>query len=155
MKEFDYYIFIDYSVNLIGYSIIENKKLKELLPKISKFSHFKELKHKREYIHSIKRIIDNENVLSYFIKHKIRDMRLNMSIYLDVLDFLKKHDNCIIFISIDNHEYPNFKKLVNVADGEKTVVKKESQLLIGTPEYQASLVLDTILNIERLKKQNE
>ena len=81
-------------------------------------------------------------------------MRLNMSIYLDVLDFLKKHDNCIIFISIDNHEYPNFKKLVNVADGEKTVVKKESQLLIGTPEYQASLVLDTILNIERLKKQN-
>jgi len=31
MKEFDYYIFIDYSENLIGYSIIENKKLKNLL----------------------------------------------------------------------------------------------------------------------------
>ena len=25
MKEFDYYIFVDYSENLIGYSIIEKK----------------------------------------------------------------------------------------------------------------------------------
>jgi len=28
MKEFDYYIFIDYSENLIGYNIIEKEKLK-------------------------------------------------------------------------------------------------------------------------------
>jgi len=75
-----------------------------------------------------------------------------MEIYLDVLEFLKKHNNCIIFISIDNHEYPNFKKMVDIVDGEKIVIKKESELRKGTIEYQVSLVLDTMLNIERLRK---
>jgi len=152
MKEFDYYIFIDYSENLIGYSIIENNKLKELLPKISKFAHYKELKHKQAYIHSIKKIIEKNKIIDFFLKHKIREMRQNLEIYSEVLEFLKKHDNCIIFISIDNHEYSNFQKLVKVIDRERTVVKRESELIIGTPEYQASLVLDTLLNIERLKK---
>lgn len=82
-------------------------------------------------------------------------MKHNMEIYIDVLDFLKKHDNCIIFISVDNHEYPNFRKMVKISDGEKTVVKKESQLVKGTPEYRASLVLDTLLNIERLARKNK
>ena len=77
-----------------------------------------------------------------------------MEIYLDVLAFLKQHNNCIIFISVDNHEYSNFKKFVKIIDGEKTVVKQESQLLKGTPEYQASLVLDTLLNLERLRRKN-
>ncbi|PIN91269.1 hypothetical protein COU57_01355 [Candidatus Pacearchaeota archaeon CG10_big_fil_rev_8_21_14_0_10_32_14] len=154
MKEFDYYIFIDYSENLIGYSIIEKKKLKELLPKISKFSHFKELKHKREYLHSIKRIIDNENVLSDIFKIKIREMRHNLNIYTDVLNFIKNHNNCIIFISIDNHEFSNFVKLVNIADGERTKVVKESQLKEKSIEYRLSLILDTLLNIERLRKKN-
>ena len=153
MNEFDYYIFVDYSVNLIGYLIIENKKLKELLPKISKFAHYKDLKHKSLYIHAIKKIIEKESILSYFIKYKIREMRQNMEIYLDVLAFLKQYDNCIIFVSVDNHEYPNFRKLVRVADGQKTVVKKESEIIKGTPEYRASLVLDTLLNIERLKNE--
>ncbi len=152
MKEFDYYIYIDYSENLIGYNIIENKKLKEILPKISRFAHYKRLKHKRAYIHAIKKIIEKNNIPFYFAKHKIREMRQNMEIYIDVLEFLKKHDKCIIFISIDNHEYPNFRKMVKISDGEKTVVKKESELIKGTPEYQVSLVLDTLLNIERLKK---
>ena len=153
MKEFDYYIFIDYSENLIGYSIIENKKLKEALPKISKFAHYNELKHKSAYLHSIKKIIDKNRVLDFFTRFKVREMRQNIEIYLDVLAFLKQHGNCIIFISIDNHEYPNFRKLVKITDGSKTVVKKESELKRGTPEYQISLVLDTILNIKRLKKK--
>lgn len=154
MKEFDYYIFIDYSEDLIGYSIIENKRLKELLPKISKFAHYKELKHKSAYLHSIKKIITKNKVLDFFTKYKIREMRQNMEIYLDVLAFLKQHDNCIIFVSIDNHEYPNFKKFVKIIEVSKTVVKKESQLIKGTPEYQTSLVLDTLLNIERLNRKN-
>ena len=151
MKEFDYYIFIDYSVNLIGYLIVENKKLKELLPKLSKFSHFKDLKHKSAYIHSIRNVIAKYKILDFFIKHKIKEMRQNIEIYTDVLEFLKKHENCIINVSIDNHEYPNFKKLVNVVGREKTEVVRESQLGKNTPECRMSLVLDTLLNIERLK----
>ncbi|MEK6841721.1 MAG: hypothetical protein AABX91_01040 [Nanoarchaeota archaeon] len=154
MKEFDYYIFIDYSENLIGYSIIEKEKIKELLPKISKFTHYKELKYKPAYVHSIKKIMDKSAILDFFTKYKIKEMRQNMEIYLDVLAFLKQHNNCIIFISVDNHEYSNFKKFVKIIDGEKTVVKQESQLLKGTPEYQASLVLDTLLNLERLRRKN-
>lgn len=153
MREFDYYIFIDYSVNLIGYSIIENKKLKELLPKISKFAHYKDLNQKCSYLHSIKKVIEKEKVFDFFVKHKIREMRQNMEIYLDVFDFLKNHLNCIIFVSVDNHEYPNFEKFVKIIDGNKTVVKPESKLVKGTPEYRASLVLDTALNIERLKDE--
>ena len=64
MKEFDYYIFIDYSENLVGYLIVENNKISKLLPKLSKFTHFKELKHKSSYIHSIKRVIETKNILS-------------------------------------------------------------------------------------------
>jgi len=54
MREFDYYIFIDYSVNIIGYLIIEKEKIRELLPKVTKFAHFRELKNKSSYIHSVK-----------------------------------------------------------------------------------------------------
>jgi len=155
MKEFDYYIFIDYSVNLIGYSIIERKKLFDLVPNISKFSHYKDLKNKTHYIHSINDIIRKKGILDFFIKTKIREIRHNMEIYLDVLDFIKKHFNCIIFISVDDHEYSNFEKFVKVVDGNKTIVKPESKLVKNTPEYRASLVLDTLLNIERLRRQNE
>jgi len=154
MKEFDYYIFIDYSENLIGYSIIENQKLKELLPKISKFAHYKQLRHKQAYIGSIRKIIEKEKIPSY-LKYKIRELRQNIEIYLDVLEFLKRHEKCIIFISVDNHEYPKFVKMVRISDGTKTIIKKESELKKGTPEYQASLVLDTLLNIERLRRDHE
>ncbi len=152
MKEFDYYIFIDYSENLIGYLMTERNPLKELLPKISKFAHYKELRHKRAYIGSIRKVIEKEKILSY-LKYKIRDLRQNIEIYLDVLEFLKKYENCIIFVSVDNHEYPKFVKMVRISDGTKTVIKKESDLKKGTSEYQASLVLDTLLNIERLKRK--
>ncbi len=153
MKEFDYYIFIDYSENLIGYSIIEREKLRELLPKISRFAHYKELKYKSAYVHSIKKIIETKKIYSDILKIKIRETRQNLEIYSDVLDFIKKHDNCIIFVSIDNHESPNFKRLVNITDGEKTRVVEESQLKKRSIEYRMSLILDTLLNIERLKKQ--
>jgi len=86
------------------------------------------------------------------LKLKIKGMHKNMEIYLDVLEFLKKHENCIIFISIDNRQYSAFEKMVNIVDGKKVIVKQESELIKGTPEYQVSLVLDNILNIERLRK---
>lgn len=151
-KEFDYYIFIDCSGKLIGYSIIENENLKKLLPKISKFAHYRNLRHKKAYLRSIRSRIEKEKILLYFVKYKIKGIRQNIDIYLDVLEFLKKHDNCIIFVSVDDNQYFKFKKIVRFVDGKRVVVKKESELKKGTAEYQASLVLDTLLNIERLKK---
>lgn len=153
MKKFDYYIFIDFSENLIGYNIISNEKMYELLPKISRFAHYTKLKHKKEYLKSIKKRIKKEKILSYFLKFKIKEMYENADIYADVLQFIKKHENCIIFISVDNRQFSAFKKLVGFVDGKKIVVKKESELSKGTPEYKTSLVLDTLLNLERNKRK--
>jgi len=124
-----------------------------LLPKISKFTHYRKLRHKNAYIHSIKKIIEKEKIISYFTRNKIRGIRHNLDIFIEVINFLKEHERCIIFISIDNHQYLSFRKMVNIADGENTLVKKESELIKGTAEYQTSLVLDTLLNIERLRKK--
>jgi len=152
MREFDYYIFIDFSENLIGYSIIKKEKLKELLPKILRFKHYKSTKNRRLYLKNINKTISKNNIKSYFMKLKIKNLRRNMEIYLDVLEFLKKHENCIIFISVDNRQYPAFRKMVNIVDGKNIIVKQKSELVKGTPEYQTSLVLDNILNIERVKE---
>jgi len=151
-KEFDYYIFIDYSENLIGYSIIEKAKLKELIPKITRFRHYREAGNRKQYLKNVKNTFKRDSIKSYFLKLKIKDMHKNMEIHLDVLEFLRKHENCIIFISVDNKQYPTFRKMVNIVDGENTVVKQENELIKGTPEYQTSLVLDNLLNIERLRK---
>ncbi len=153
MKEFDYYIFIDYSENLIGYSIIEKNKLKELIPKLSRFRHYKEARNKKLYLKNIKNTMRREDVKSSFMKLKIKEMNKNMEIYLDVLEFLKKNDNCIIFISVDNRQYPTFRKIVSIADGKNTIIKQESELIEGTPEYRVSLVLDNLLNIERVERK--
>ena len=150
-KQFDYYIFIDYSENLLGYMIIEKSRIPEFLLKISKFAHYKELKHKSAYLHSIKKIIEKNMVLSYMLKIKIRKTTDTPEIYSDILEFLKEYDNCLIFISVDNKQYSNFERLVSIIDGKDIKVVKESDLREDTPEYKMSLVLDTLLNIERLK----
>ena len=90
-KQFDYYVFIDYSENFIGYLIIENMKIRDFLPKISKFAHYKELKHKHAYLQSIKKVIDKNNILSYPLKTKIRKTTDTPEIYSDILEFLKKN----------------------------------------------------------------
>lgn len=151
MKEFDYYIFIDYSEKLVGYSIITKEKIKELLPRLSRFRHYRSAGDRKMYLKNIKKTIKKEEIRSYFLKLKIKNMCKNIDIYLDVLEFLKTHENCIIFISIDNTQYPAFRKMVNIVDGENVIVKQESELIKGTPEYKVSLVLDNLLNIERLK----
>jgi len=152
-KEFDYYVFIDYSENYLGYLIIEKEKIKEFLPKISKFAHYKELRHKRSYLRSIKKLIDKNKIRSYLLKLKVRKTTATPEIYSDILEFLKKHDNCLIFICVDNKQYVNFKKLVNIIDGKDIRVIKESELKKDTFEYKISLVLDTILNLARLKNE--
>ena len=151
-KQFDYYIFVDYSENFIGYFIITREKLRELLPKISRFRHYREARDKNLYLKNIKKTLKRDNIKSYLLKLKIKEIQKNLEIYLDILEFLKKHGNCIIFISVDNHQYFAFRKMVGIIDSENTVIKQESELINGTPEYQVSLVLDNLLNIERLEK---
>lgn len=152
IREFDYYIFIDRSESLISYAIIERQKLKELLPKISRFRHYRTTKNRKLYLKHIRKTIERDNIKSSFLKLKIKKIYRNIEIYSDVLEFLKKHENCIIFISVDNSQYLAFRKMVGIIDGENIVIKQESELREGTPEYQVSLVLDNLLNIERLRK---
>lgn len=151
MKEFDYYIFIDYSENLIGYSIIEKNKVPNLLPKIERFRHYGGSRERKIYLSHIKNTIKREGIRAYFEKIKIVNMRYNLDLFSEVLEFIKKHDNCIIFISVDDFQYELFRKLVHVIDNDKTRVVKESQLKRGSIEYQLSLVLDNLLNIEGRK----
>ena len=150
MKKFDYYIFIDYSENLIGYSIIESNKIYELLPKIKKFKHYKGSRERKLYLSHIKNTIKRDGIIDYFEKIKIIKMKDNIDLYAEVLEFIKNKSNCIIFISIDDFQYKTFNKLVNIVN-DKTQVIKESQLKKGSIEYQISLVIDNLLNIERIR----
>ena len=150
-KEFDYYIFIDYSEHYLGYLIIEKERIKEFLPKISKFSHYRKLKHKKAYLNSIRKIVDKNNICSHFCRLKIRKTEATPEIYSDILDFLKKHDNCLVFICVDDKQFRNFNKIVHIIDGKNIKVIKESKLKKHTPEYKINLVLDTLLNLTRMK----
>jgi len=153
MKKFDYYIYIDYSENLIGYAIIEKEKVKDLLPKISRFRHYRESKNRKIYLKHIRNTVKREKICSYFAEFKIKRIYENIGIYTEVLDFIKKHENCVIFISIDDKQYSKFRKLIQIVDGGKTKVVKESELKRGTAEYQMSLVIDNMLNIRRKQQK--
>lgn len=150
-KEFDYYIFIDYSENLIGYNIIEKNKIRELLPKISKFRHYREAKNRKLYLKYIKTTINREKIIDLLLKVKIRNINKNIELYAEVLEFIKCHNNCIIFVSIDDKQYLSFEKFINIIDGDNIEIKKENELKKNSPEYRLSLLLDNLLNIERLK----
>ncbi|MEK6855933.1 MAG: hypothetical protein AABX66_02120 [Nanoarchaeota archaeon] len=74
-----------------------------------------------------------------------------MEIFLDVLEFLKRNPKSIVFISVDDRQFLAFNKIVSLLISEKIIIKRESQMIKGTPEYRVNLVLDNLLNIERLK----
>jgi len=67
------------------------------------------------------------------------------------LEFIKKNENCIVFVSIDDFQFRSFRKLIQILDGERTKVIKESQLKKGTIEYKMGLIIDTQLNLMRRK----
>lgn len=151
-KEFDYYIFVDYSENLIGYSIIEKSKVRELVLKISKLSHYKEVVHKKPYLLAIRKRIDKEEITKLLLKWKIRDMKENIEIFSDVLDFIRFNDNCIIFLSIDNNQYKAFLKLFEALPHKEHVeVHQESCLKKGSIECRLSYIIDNLLNIKRTR----
>jgi len=152
-KDYDYYIFLDYSEDLVGYNIIEQKRIIELLPKISKFAHYKDRKNRKIYLKHISNTIKREKIKSYFEKIKIGESRKNMELFIEILEFIKKHEKCIIFLSVDDYQFKKLRKLLFLVDGKNTEIRKESQLKKGTPEYQVSLVIDNLLNIERRKQK--
>ena len=151
MYNFDYYIFIDYSENLIGYSIIEKSNIDLLLPKISKFKHYRNIKYKSQYLKSINKKIKDNKIIDLFFKIKIKEIRQNIEIFTDITYFLKNHNNCIIFVSIDNNQYVNFCKLVKLINNKKIKIVKESDLKKDSVEYKMSLVIDNLLNLKRKK----
>lgn len=151
-KDYDYYVFLDYSEDLIGYNIIEQKKIIELLPKISRFEHYKGRKNRKIYLKHIIKTIKREKIKSYFEKIKIGESRKNVELFIEILEFIKNNKNCIIFLSVDDYQFKKLKKLLFLVDGENTDIRKESELREGTPEYQVSLVIDNLLNIERRKQ---
>ena len=152
-KDYDYYIFLDYSEDLVGYNIIEQKKIIKLLPKIKRFEHYKGRRNRKVYLKHINNTIKLEKIKSYFEKTKIEESRKNIELFTEVLEFIKRNKNCIIFLSVDDYQFKKLKKLLFLIDGESTDIRKESQLKKGTPEYKVSLVIDNLLNIKRRKQR--
>jgi hypothetical protein len=149
--EFDYYIFIDYSENLIGYIILEKSEMDNCLSKISKFKHYKELRYKKQYLRAMKKLFVRDKILEHVEKHKITELRRNIELCSEVFDFCKKKPNSKIFISVDDRQYKGFMKLANMIDGNGMVIVKEGKLKKGSKEYKLSLIIDTLLNLKRIK----
>ena len=149
----DYYIFIDYSADFIGYNIIEKEKVSLLLEKISKFGHYKKERHKNTYLIKIKKTIKKTEIINLLCKQRIRRLKDNILIFLEVLEFVGKHDNCAIFLSVDNNQFDAFSRLMAIVPHKKHVtIVKESELKKGSVEYRLSLIIDNMLVIERLSK---
>lgn len=145
---------MDYSENLIGYVIIDKQRLNELLPKITKLKHYKGLKNKVQYLNAAKRLFEKEKILHIVSKHKIAELRQNIELCSEILDFCRKESESNMFISIDDRQYRGFMKIVSLIDGKRFKIVKEGQLKINSPEYQMSLIIDTLLNLKRTR-QNE
>ena len=152
-ENIDYYIYIDYSADLIGYNIIEKKKINLILPKIAKFRHYKEERHKKIYLLKMKREIKSSDLISLILKQKIKHIKDNILVFLEVIEFVKKNDNCLIFLSVDNNQFKAFTKLLDMIPHKSHItVVKESELKRKSLEHKLSLVIDTILNLERMSK---
>ena len=72
-RNFDYYIYVDYSENLIGYIIIERNKIEELIPKISRFRHYRQSKNRKIYLKHINDTIKKEKIYSSLLEFKIKE----------------------------------------------------------------------------------
>ena len=151
-KEFDYYIFIDYSEDLIGYMIIDKKRVKELLQKIIKLKHYTKLKYKKQYLNSMKKVFRKNKILDFLEKHKITELRQNIEICSDIFDFCRKKIKSKIFISVDDRQYNGFMRLAKILDGERFTIIKEGKLKKSSKEYRMNLIIDTLLNLKRRKQ---
>lgn len=151
--EFDYYIYLDYSEKLVGYIIIQKEKIILIIPRITKLHHYRDIKNKKAYIQSIKKVFEKNQIEEYLLKSKIKNLKDNLSIFVEILDFIKIHGNCRIFLSVDNNQFNAFTRLLNMVPHKDNITTvKESDLKKGSVEYKLSLIIDTMLNIERWSK---
>ncbi|MAH47595.1 hypothetical protein CMI37_17370 [Candidatus Pacearchaeota archaeon] len=152
-EEFDYYIFVDYSENLIGYIIVDKEKIEELLLKITKLKHYTKLKYKRQYLNSMKKLFRKNKILDSVDRHKIIELRQNIEICSDIFDFCKNKTDSKIFISVDDRQYNGFMRLAKILAGERFKIIKEGKLKKGSEEYKMNLIIDTLLNLRRRKQK--
>jgi len=76
------------------------------------------------------------------LKCRIKELKDNLSIFVEILDFVKKHDDCSIFMSIDNNQYVAFIKLFGMIPHKDNVkIVMESDLKKGSVEYKLSLII--------------
>ena len=149
----DFYIFVDYSDYLIGYNIIEKGKVPLIIPKIAKFRHYKDERHKKTYLLKVKREMESSALKSLLLKCKIEHIKHNMMLFVEIIEFVKTHGNCLIFMSVDNNQFNAFMKLLSMIPHEEhIIVVKESDIKRKSLEHQLSLIIDTMLNIERMSK---
>ena len=152
MAKFDYYLFLDYSEELIGHIIISGNKVDFILPRISKFKHYKELNNKLAYLHSIKKVINSNKLVELIYEVKILPLRKSIELFSRILSFLHQNSGKRIFMSIDNNQFKSFSMVVKEFINNKNLkIVKEGELRKDTPEHKMSLVIDTLLNIERRK----
>lgn len=152
-KRIEYYIFIDYSEYIIGYNIIEAINLNLILPKIIRFRHYKDNRHKKIYLLKIKREIKSSNLSQLLLRQKILSLKDNLLLFADVIGFIKSNCESFIFISVDDNHVRAFSRLLYMLPIRcNLIIRKESELKINSPEYRMSLIIDTMLNIERMSK---
>jgi len=151
-EEFDYYIFVDYSENLMGYIIISKEKIKDILPKIPKLKHYRGLKHKPQYLNAIKRLFNDNKIFELLSKHRVTEIRQNVELCSEIFDFCKNFSSSKIFISVDDRQYRGFMKLASLIDERRFKIIKEGQLKRGSVEYKLSLIIDTLLNLKRTRQ---
>lgn len=149
---FDYYIFVDYSESLVGYNIIEKNKIPEIIKLIHKFRHYKDERHKKTYLFKIKKEIEKSNLLSLILKQKIIKIKDNLILFTEIIDFVKNHNGCLIFMSVDNNQFIAFTKLIELVSVHNIKIIKESDLKKDSIEHKLSLIIDTMLNLERMSK---
>lgn len=149
-REFNYYIYVDYSENLIGYLIISRENKSELLKRVVQFKHFKELRNKQLYLKKIKRIFERQKIESLIFKKRIVSIRDNLILFRDIVIFIKKNSDYELFISIDDRQYSSFVRLFSdLFNLNNLFFVRENELRKGSDEYALNLILDNLLNIER------
>jgi len=69
-----------------------------------------------------------------------------------LFNLLSRFVSIAIFVSIDDHQYNAFIKLFAIMPHKEHVfIIKESNLKRESKEYKLSLIIDNLLNIERIK----
>lgn len=154
MEDFDYYIHLDYSEKLVGYTIIEKEKKNVLLSKIGKLRHYRKVKHKKPYLSATRKRFKREHIKDFLLKWKIREIRLNLDICAEIIEFINGHKGSEIFVFVDDNLYDAFLKLLElIGDMSNLIIVKESKFKKNSLEYKLSLIIDNMLNIERIKSK--